>query len=113
MAIRHLHKLSEIFTLHPNAKIGILWLPKAIPFVGFKQTKQLALKAIRTANPGNVTEPQTISNQKKTTKAAATAKWAERWHLLRLAGLAITRAYIWQYCAYMICVHWMPRTGVP
>jgi hypothetical protein len=33
--------------------------------------------------------------------------------LLRLAGLAITRAYIWQYCAYVISVHWMPRTGVP
>jgi hypothetical protein len=33
--------------------------------------------------------------------------------LLRLAGLAITRTYIWQYCAYVICVHWMPWTGVP
>jgi hypothetical protein len=37
--------------------------------------------------------------------------WAEG--LLRLPGLAITRAYIWQYCAYVICVHWMHRTGMP
>ena len=31
--------------------------------------------------------------------------------VLRLAGLAIIRAYIWQYCAYVIRVHWMPQTG--
>jgi Chromo (CHRromatin Organisation MOdifier) domain len=33
--------------------------------------------------------------------------------MLWLAGLSIIRAYIWQYCAYVICIHWMPRTGVP
>jgi hypothetical protein len=33
--------------------------------------------------------------------------------LLRLAGLAIIRAYIWQYCAYVIRVHWMHRAGTP
>jgi hypothetical protein len=32
--------------------------------------------------------------------------------LSRFVGLAITRAYIWQYCAYVIRVHWMPRTGM-
>jgi RNase H-like domain found in reverse transcriptase/Reverse transcriptase (RNA-dependent DNA polymerase) len=33
--------------------------------------------------------------------------------MLRFVGLAITRAYIWQYCAYVIRVHWMPQTGMP
>jgi Integrase zinc binding domain len=33
--------------------------------------------------------------------------------MLRLAGLSIARAYIWQYCTYVILVHWMPRTGTP
>jgi hypothetical protein len=33
--------------------------------------------------------------------------------MLRFAGLAIVRTYIWQYCAYVIQVHWMPRTGQP
>jgi hypothetical protein len=33
--------------------------------------------------------------------------------LLRFVGLAIMRAYIWQYCAYVIRVHWMPWTRTP
>jgi Endonuclease-reverse transcriptase len=33
--------------------------------------------------------------------------------LSRFVGLAIIRAYIWQYCAYVIRVHWMHRTGMP
>jgi hypothetical protein len=33
--------------------------------------------------------------------------------MLRSAGLAIIRAYIWHYCAYVIRVHWMPQTGMP
>jgi RNase H-like domain found in reverse transcriptase/Reverse transcriptase (RNA-dependent DNA polymerase) len=31
--------------------------------------------------------------------------------LLRLLGLIITRAYIWQYCAYVMRMHCMPRIG--
>jgi Chromo (CHRromatin Organisation MOdifier) domain len=34
-------------------------------------------------------------------------------HMLRSAGLALIRTYIWHYCAYVIRVHWMPRTGMP
>jgi hypothetical protein len=33
--------------------------------------------------------------------------------MLRSAGLAITRAYIWHYCTYVIRVHWMPWTRRP
>jgi hypothetical protein len=33
--------------------------------------------------------------------------------LSQFVGLAITHAYIWQYCAYVIRVHWMPQTGMP
>jgi hypothetical protein len=32
--------------------------------------------------------------------------------MLHSAELTLARAYIWQYCAYVIRVHWMPRTGM-
>ena len=75
-----LRKLSAIFETHPDTNIVLLWLPRRIPFIGFKRAKQLALEAIRTANLAGILEPHTINNQKETTKDTAIAKWAERWH---------------------------------
>jgi hypothetical protein len=65
----------------------LLWLPRTIPFVGFKRAKQLALEAIRTAEPNPDDDPHTIERQKKKTKAAiplglaaGTSRRVPRWH---------------------------------
>ena len=44
-----LNKLSTIFENYPNTNIRLLWLPRSIPFIGFRRAKQLALKSIHTA----------------------------------------------------------------
>jgi hypothetical protein len=79
-SITILKRLSTILESHPNTNIVNLWLPRKAPPAGFKQAKQLAMEAIRTANTTEIIEPQTIRNQKETTKNAAIAAWAERWH---------------------------------
>jgi hypothetical protein len=81
MAIQHLTKLGKLLTLYPNLSIKLLWLLKMAPFIGFKRTRQLALKMIRTADLRRVSELHTIQSQKKDSRTAATAKWAKRWHL--------------------------------
>jgi len=60
--------------------IRLLWLPRSIPFVAYRRTKQLALEAIRTADLTDIEEPYTIKNQKGQTKAAAIDEWATQWH---------------------------------
>jgi len=75
-----LRRLSTILDLHPNTNIALLWLPRKAPLIGYERAKQLALEAIRTAVPAEITEPNTISNQKEATKSAAIAAWGERWH---------------------------------
>jgi ribonuclease HI len=79
-SISIMRRLSTILDLHPNTNIVFLWLPRKTNFVGFKRAKQLALEAIRTANPTNIIEPHTINNQKEATKDAAIRAWGERWH---------------------------------
>jgi hypothetical protein len=79
-SIRILKRLSLILDSHPNTNIVLLWLPRKAPFVGFKRTKQLALEAIRTTNPDDITEPHTINSQRETTKDAAIVAWADKWH---------------------------------
>ena len=60
--------------------IWLLWLPRSIPFMAYRRAKQLALEAICTADLMDIKEPNTIKNQKKQTKAAATEEWATgRW----------------------------------
>jgi hypothetical protein len=75
-------RLSNTLDLYPNTNIVFLWLPRKTNFVGFKRAKQLALEAIRTANPDEIIEPHTINNQKEATKDAAIRAWGERWHHL-------------------------------
>jgi hypothetical protein len=41
---------------------------------------ELALDAIRIANPTDIIEPQTINSQKEKSKDAAIAAWATKWH---------------------------------
>ena len=79
-SIRVLKKLSDTLENYPDTKIVFIWLPRKAPFIGFKRAKQLALKAIRTADTSNIIEPHTISSQKKATKDAAIAEWTTQWH---------------------------------
>jgi hypothetical protein len=72
--------------------IRLLWLPRAIPSVGFKRAKQLALEAIHTADLRDIEEPHSIKNQKQKTKQAAIATWSERWHEAPRSSLAYQTA---------------------
>ncbi len=58
---------------YPNLNIRLLWLPRSIPFIGFRRAKQLALEAIRTIPSGIAGESCTIKNQKQKTREAAVA----------------------------------------
>jgi hypothetical protein len=75
-----LEKLGKLMAAFPQMNIQLLWLPRTIPFVGFKRAKQLALEAIHTTAPNPNNEPHTIKHQKKKTKEAAIATWANHWH---------------------------------
>jgi len=75
-----LKRLNNIVENFPDANFVFLWLPRKVPFVGFKRAKQLALEAIRTANTTNIIEPHTINKQKESTADTAITKWTERWH---------------------------------
>ena len=76
-SIKCLTQLGELMDTYPNLNITLLWLPRKIPFVGFKRAKQLALEAIRMAEPKPDDEPHTIKHQKKKTKENTIAKWTE------------------------------------
>jgi ribonuclease HI len=91
-AIGHATRLGEILNTFPNLNIKLLWLPRNCPFVGFKRAKQLALEAIRTADPTTIDEPQTIKCQKANTQRIAIDNWAERWHQAPRTSLAYQTA---------------------
>lgn len=80
VSIDCLNRIGELLNTHPNVNIRPLWLPRNNPSVGSKRAKQLALKAIRTADLTNIEKPYSIKDQKKRTEANAIASWAERWH---------------------------------
>jgi hypothetical protein len=65
VSLRHLRSLGEILNTFPNINVILQWLPKKIPFVGFHRAKQLAMEAIRTADPANLKDPPTIKKQQK------------------------------------------------
>lgn len=79
-SLKLLRRLGDLIDKYPNIKITLLWLPKKIPFVGFRRTKQLSLEAVRTADLTGINEPQTISNQLKQAESAAITAWAERYN---------------------------------
>jgi hypothetical protein len=88
VSIECLARIGELLDAHPNVNIWLLWLPRTIPWVGFKRAKQLAFEAIRTADLRDVKEPHTINGQKKKTRETAIAAWAERWHQAPRSSLA-------------------------
>jgi Reverse transcriptase (RNA-dependent DNA polymerase) len=92
VSLGHLRTLGELLNTYPNICVVLQWLPKQIPFVGFKRANQLALEAIRTANPDDLEDPQTIQKQKKTAKDSAIATWAERWHQAPRTSMAYRTA---------------------
>jgi len=79
-SIESIRRCDRILRDHPNAHISLGWLPRTIPFVGFKRAKQLALEAIRTADATNLTEPNTIRSQKANAEERAIATLTERYY---------------------------------
>ena len=91
-AIKCLTKIGMLMTDFPHLNIRLLWLPRSIPFVGFRRAKQLTLEAIRTANLRGIEEPHTIKDQKASTGRAVVSTWAERWHQMPCTSLAYKTA---------------------
>ena len=87
-----LNKLSIIFENYPNMNIRLLWLPRSIPFVGFRRAKQLALESICTATLITEDEPHSIRSQKERAKGKVLATWAEQWHQDLCTSLAYQTA---------------------
>jgi len=74
-SLGHLTKLGELFHTYPNITVRLQWLPRKVPFIGFRRARQLAFEAIRTADTTDLHEPQSIKKQKAATKRAAIATW--------------------------------------
>jgi hypothetical protein len=64
-SINHLERLGlgELFNTYPNTQVKLQWLPRKSPFVGFWRARQLAFKAIRTADPTELREPHSIAER--------------------------------------------------
>jgi hypothetical protein len=80
ISLECLEKLGELIIDFPKVNIQLLWLPRSTPFVSFKRAKQLALEAIQTTKLNPDDKPHTIKHQKKKTKEAMVATWANCWH---------------------------------
>ncbi len=94
VSVKCLTKIGELLDPHPNLTIRLLWLPRSIPFVRFRRSKQLALESIRTAVLAAEEETHSTKDQKKRTRDAAIATWAERWHQLPRVSLSYQTALI-------------------
>jgi hypothetical protein len=94
VVIGHLEKIDALLSAFPNITISLQWIPRKIPFVGFRRARQLAFEAIRTATPTRLTEPKTIRKQKESTGETAIAKWAERWYQAPRTSLAYRTALL-------------------
>jgi hypothetical protein len=79
-SIDHLTKLGELLSTYPNIEVRLQWLPRKVPFIGFRRARQLAFEAIRTADPTDQHEPQSIKKLKDTTKRAAITAWEGRYN---------------------------------
>jgi Reverse transcriptase (RNA-dependent DNA polymerase)/Endonuclease-reverse transcriptase len=93
-SLKCMERIDEILRLHPVTDFRLSWLPKTAPFVGYKRARQLALEAIRVAEPTTAedAEPRTIRKQREESKAAAVDAWAERWHQSHRTSLAYRTA---------------------
>ena len=93
-ALGHLYKLGELFNAYPSLKITLQWLPRTIPFVGFRRGKQLTLEAIRTADLATIEEPHSIRQQQDATRSEATATWGDRFYQAPRLGLSYKTALL-------------------
>ena len=75
----HLERLSDLLDTYANFSVTLQWLPKKIPFIGFKRARQFAFEAICTADLTHLPEPHTIKRQKEATKRVAISAWTNRW----------------------------------
>jgi hypothetical protein len=57
VSIGHLTKLGELLTTYPNTQVRLQWLPRKVPFIGFRRARQLAFEAICIADPADLCEP--------------------------------------------------------
>lgn len=79
-SIGHLKTLGELFSTYPTTQVRLQWLPRKIPFVGFRRARQLAFEAIRLAGPMDAGEPQSIKKQKEATRRTAIVTWETRYY---------------------------------
>jgi hypothetical protein len=80
VSIRHLNTLGELLTTFPNIQVKLQWLPRKVPFVGFRRTRQLAFEAIRIADPTGLREIPSIKKQKDAAERTAIATLEDRYH---------------------------------
>jgi hypothetical protein len=80
-SIEQLTKLGELLSTYPNIQVRLQWLPRKVPFVGFRRARQLlAFEAIRTTDLTDIHEPQSIQKLKDAAKRAAIATWEDRYY---------------------------------
>jgi hypothetical protein len=91
-SIGHLRKLGELLSTYPNTQVRLQWLPKKVSFVGFRMARQLAFKAVRTADPTDLHEPQSIKMQKDAAKRTVIATWEDRYHSNPRSSMAFKTA---------------------
>ena len=91
-SMRHLTKLGELLTTYPDTQVRLQWLPRKVPFVGFRRARQLAFEAIRTADPTDLHEPQSIKKQKDDAKRAVIATWEGRYYSNPRSSMAFKTA---------------------
>ena len=77
VSINHLHQIDNLLHVFPHMNITLMWLPRSIPFVGFKRAKQHTLKTIHIADITMLKDPHTIKCQKEDTKHQVVKEWMD------------------------------------
>jgi hypothetical protein len=80
-ALDHIERLGELLTTFPNVQVRLQWLPRKVPFIGFRRARQLAFEAIRVADPREFHEPPSIKKLEETTKRAVISIWEGRYYV--------------------------------
>ena len=92
VSMGHLTKLGELLATYPNTQVRLQWLPRKVPFIGFRRARQLAFEAIRTAVPTELFEPQSIKKQKEISKRTVIATWEGRYYSNPRSSMAFKTA---------------------
>jgi hypothetical protein len=81
-SINHMERIGELLHSYPNTQVRLQWLPRKVPFVGFRRARQLAFEAIRSAGPAELHphEPYSIKKQRDTAKREAITTMEERYY---------------------------------